>query len=354
VAVQRGLVNAEHAARLTDREALDLIFLPGFTTATLITDISGRGVGMDVVRTNISELSGQVLLESQLGEGTTITLLLPMTLVTTRVVLVQVGTQMFGLPAAGCQGIVWVYQSDIYPIEGQSTMYYDGRTVPVVTLADLLVIEARPLFALDERMPAVLLGDGQRLVAMLVERIIDEREAVIKPVGPLIERQRVYSGAIQLGDGRVVLLLNPMVLLQAASGIWGTPAEAPTEIENQYHLLIADDSFTTRELVRSILQSAGYQVTAAVDGRDALDKLRTHPYDLVVSDVEMPRLDGFQLTASIRQELGLKELPVIIVTSLASDEHKRRGMEVGAQAYIVKSQFNQDNLLRTIEQLLGR
>jgi two-component system chemotaxis sensor kinase CheA len=318
-----------------------------------LTDLSGRGVGMDVVRTNIGELSGQVVLESQPGQGTTVAMLLPLTLVTTRIVLVRIGNQTFALPASGCRGIAWVREHEPQTIEGRAMITHEGHTVPLLRLADLIDVEAEPAFRNNARMPALLVGSERRILSLLVDQVLDERESVVKPLGPLFESQRRYSGAIQLGDGHLVLLLNPMVLAQEARGIALTRTDgAATRARAASRLLIADDSFTTRELVRSILSSAGYDVTAAVDGMDALDKLRAQPYDLVVSDVEMPRMNGFELTASIRQELGLHDLPVIIVTSLSSDEHKRRGMEAGAQAYIVKSQFNQDNLLEAIQQLL--
>ncbi len=353
-AIRKGLLSAERAALLSDQEAIELVFAPGLTTAQILTDISGRGVGMDVVRTNITELSGQVLLESQLGRGTRISLLLPLTLVTTRVVLVQVGEFRFALPASGCHAITWVYQAQLEPIEGRATYRYDGQLLPVLHLADLLGVAAAPPFLHDERMPALVLGTGQRLLGLLVDQVQDEREAVVKPLSDLMEVQRRYIGVIQFGDGQVVLLLNPMTLLSLARGTTLKLPSANAKHTARPRLLIADDSFTTRELIRTILTSVGYDVTAAVDGRDALDKLRAGVYDLVVSDVEMPRMNGFELTAKIRQELGLAELPVIIVTSLASEEHKRQGMEVGAQAYIVKGEFDQNNLLRAIEQLLGR
>lgn len=354
VAVRKGLISAENAALLSDAEALELIFLPGFTTTPIITDISGRGVGMDVVRANIGELGGQISIESQPGQGTRITLSLPLTLVTTRVLLVKTGTHMFALPATGCQGAIWVHQQDIRTIEGRATVWYKQQTLPLLKLADLLHIDSPPAFQQRERMPAVLIGSAQRQIGLLVDQLHDEREAVVKPLGALFEQRRRYSGAVQLGDGQLVLLLNPIILSQTARGMALTgPTTTIGHGRRRAHLLIADDSFTTRELIRSILQSAGYTVTTACDGLDALDKLRTQAYDLVISDVEMPRVNGFQLTARIRQELGLLDLPVVIITSLASDEHRRKGLEVGAQAYIVKSQFNQDNLLEVVQQLLG-
>ena len=288
-AVNKGLISAEGVALLSDQEALELIFLPGFTTTQLITDISGRGVGMDVVRSSISDLGGNVLIDSELGQGTRITLLLPLTLVTTRVVLVKSAAQIFALPASGCCGATWVYPDRIHTIEGQATIEHEGRTLPLVQMAGLLGVERTSLFHNGRRAPAVILGSGQRSWGLLVDQLLDEREAVVKPLGPLFETQRHYSGAIQLGDGNLILLLNPMALAQMARGLTlGGPTVASSASSRTYHLLVTDDSFTTRELIRSILQSAGYRVTAATDGLDALEKLRMESFDLVVSDVEMP------------------------------------------------------------------
>lgn len=352
-AVRKGLIGADAAASLSDQEALELIFLPGFTTAKIITDVSGRGVGMDVVRTNLAEIGGEVQIESQPGVGTTVLLSLPLTLVTTRVLLVEAGGQLFGFPASGCQGVVWVRRSQIRTVEGRAVFQHNQTLTPLLRLDELLGIANGHPFASATRAPALLIGGVRRPMALLVDRMVDEREAVIKPLGPLLEKQRRYSGALQLGDGRLALLLNPMTLTQLGRGT-ALIAQAPEQSQRRRaRLLVVDDSFATRELIRSILSAAGYEVATAVDGLDALDRLRAETYDLVVSDVEMPRVDGFALTSRIRSELGKTDLPVIIVTSLASEAHRRRGLEVGAQAYIVKSQFNQNNLLETIRQLIG-
>ena len=353
-AVRKNLFSAEAAALLTDQESLELIFTPGFSTAPMITDISGRGVGMDVVRTNIVELGGQVHVDSRIGVGTSIMLALPLTLITTRVLLVALGEYTFALPASSCQASIWAYAEHVQTIEGRAMLPYEGRLASLLRLADLLDVDGAQPFPSRRRTPAIVIGAAQRPLALLIDQLIDEREVVVKPLGPLMEKQRRFSGAIQMGDGRLVLLLNPLVLAQAARGMaLLTTIVKHDDARRNSRLLVADDSFTTRELIRTILQSAGYDVTTAVDGLDALDKLRASPYDLVVSDVEMPRVDGFQLTSRIRTDLGLTELPVIIVTSLASEAHRRRGLEAGAQAYIVKSQFNQSNLLEIVQQLLG-
>ncbi len=350
-ALQMGLISADVATHMSDLEALDLTFLPGLSTAATVSSISGRGVGMDVVRANINELGGQVRIESQLGHGTRVVLSLPLTLVTTRVLLVRVGRTMLALPATGCRGTIWVHQAQLRNLEGRPTIDIEDRTISVQPLADALGLSVDPNLTYAARRPAVLVGNLQRMLAFTVDALLDEREVVVKPLGPLFAAWRVYSGAVQLGDGSLVLLLNPTTLTQEG------PRRAPTIMsitpQQQRRLLVVDDSFTTRELIRSILASAGYDVQAAVDGADALDKLRARPYDLVVSDVEMPRIDGLTLTTQIRSDPQLDSLPVVLITSLASDEHRRRGLEAGAQAYIVKSQFNQDGLLEVIQQLLG-
>ena len=353
-AVRKNLFSADAAALLTDQEALELIFTPGFSTAQMITDISGRGVGMDVVRTNIVELGGQVHVDSRMGIGTSIMLALPLTLITTRVLLVALGEYTFALPASSCQASIWAYAEHVKTIEGRAMLPYEGKLASLLRLADLLDVDGAQPFPSRRRTPAIVIGAAQRPLALLIDQLIDEREVVVKPLGPLLEKQRRFSGAIQMGDGRLVLLLNPLALAQAARGMaLMTNVVKHDDARRHSRLLVADDSFTTRELIRTILQSAGYDVTTAVDGLDALDKLRATTYDLVVSDVEMPRVDGFQLTSRIRTDLGLTDLPVIIVTSLASETHRRRGLEAGAQAYIVKSQFNQSNLLEIVQQLLG-
>lgn len=352
-AIHKGIINSTTAGILSDSEALELIFAPGFSTAAMITDVSGRGVGMDVVRTQTVELGGNVSLESQLGKGTTITLTIPLTLVTTRVLLIEANRQLFGVPVSGCKGLTWISEADVRTIEGRLILPRAEGIAPLLHINELLGLgSAQPLG--KERVPALLIGTSSRTIAVLIDRLLDEREVVIKALGPLMEKQRRYTGAFQLGDGRLVLLLNPVTLVLRSQGLAMISAPTSTTTERKTRLLVVDDSFATRELIRSILSAAGYDVTTAYDGLDALDKLRDESYDLVVSDVEMPRVDGFQLTSRIRNELKLQDLPVIIITSLASEAHRRQGLEAGAQAYIVKSQFNQSNLIDTIRQLIGR
>jgi two-component system chemotaxis sensor kinase CheA len=351
-AVRRGLIEADAANRLRDDEALDLIWQPGFTTSAMITDISGRGVGMDVVRTAVIEIGGRVEINSVVGLGTTFTLTLPITLLTTRVLLFEASGGMYALPSTACLGGRRVPGSAIQTIEGRPTMRLNDRVVPVVALAPMLD-QRGPLPLPSNISTLVILGPANRPLALLVDRLLDEREAVVKSLGAVLAGQRLCTGAVALPDGRLVLLLNPAALIDRAREI-GRPVAPIAPSVAPARLLVAEDSFTTRELLRSILQSAGYRVETANHGRDALDKLQSNPYDLVVSDVEMPHLNGFELTRHIRADQRLQNLPIIIITSLARETDRREGLLAGAQAYIVKSQFDQSNLLETIHQLLGR
>lgn len=349
-AVRKGLLDEQSAALLNDVETLDLIFMPGFSMSPIITDVSGRGVGMDVVRSRMVELGGQVIVESTPGIGTTIALVLPVSLMTSQVLLVESGNQLWALPSRSCQSLLRLDREEIHRVEGQPLLKIDGKMVPLVSLADLLDLpQDTGALARDH---AILLG-ASRPIAMLVDRMVDEREVVVKPLGPLFPDHPLVSGIAPLPNGSLAVVLSVQGLLSRTRRARANRMTAKP-VARSHRLLITDDSFTTRELLRSILQSAGYSVTTAVDGQDALDKLRAdNQFDLVVSDVEMPRLDGFGLTSSIRSDPELTHIPVIIVTSLHSDEHKRQGIVAGAQAYIVKSQFDQSNLLTAVRDLLG-
>jgi two-component system, chemotaxis family, sensor kinase CheA len=349
-ALRKGLIDEQSAALLSDVEALDLIFMPGFSMSPIITDVSGRGVGMDVVRSRMVELGGQVIVESEVGSGTTISLILPVSLMTSQVLLVEAGQQLWALPSRSCQSLLRLDRQELHRVEGQPLLKIDGKMVPLVALADLLDLpQDTGTLARDH---AILLG-ASRPIAMLVDRLVDEREVVVKPLGPLFPDHPLVSGIAPLPNGSLAVVLSAQGLISRTRRARAARMTSKPSTRSQ-RLLITDDSFTTRELLRSILQSAGYNVTTAVDGQDALDKLRAdRQFDLVVSDVEMPRLDGFGLTSSIRADPDLTHIPVIIVTSLHSDEHKRQGIVAGAQAYIVKSQFDQSNLLSAVRDLLG-
>ncbi|MFZ2208382.1 MAG: response regulator [Porticoccaceae bacterium] len=348
-----GVVSAEAAERLGAREALALAFHSGVTTSPIITDVSGRGLGLAIVREKVERLGGTVTVASQPAAGTAFRIVLPLTLANFRGVLVQAGGQLFVVPAASVERVVRVAERGIRTVENRETIPLDGQAVALVWLGDVLELPRKE--AVGDA-PAIVLGSDLARIAFRVDEILGEQEVLVKTLGPQLPRVRNVAGASVLGTGRVVPVLNVADLLKSAVKRAAAPfapvtAGKPAATEKQ-SLLVVEDSITSRALLKNILESAGYQVTTAVDGIDAYTALRTGAFDLVVSDVEMPRMDGFDLTARMRADTQLAELPMVLVTALESREHRERGIDVGANAYVVKSSFDQSNLLEIIRRLL--
>lgn len=330
------------------------LFLPGFSTARLITEVSGRGIGLDVVKTRVEALHGTVQVTSTPGQGTEFRFTVPLTLSTVRALLVSVGDHTYALPTSAVQALLRVDPDKLHSVQGRDVLTWQDTAVPVVALADALGLGARPVVLPGERLPVVVLG-AERPVAFAVDELLMEQEIVIKALGPRLRRVRHVSGVTTLPSGRLALLLHAAGLLRTVQGLPASAAfaaQAAGTDAPRHRLLVVDDSVTTRSLVRHILQSAGYEVIAAADGVDAWQLLSEKGADLVVTDLEMPRMDGFALTEMIRKSLRFRELPVVLVTALETDVDKARGLALGANAYLLKSSFDQSNLLQTIAQLL--
>lgn len=365
-ALKNALMSANELQALSDDETLRLIFVPGLSTRATITDISGRGVGMDVVRKNVDALQGQVEVESTLGEGTTITLTLPLTLATTQELLVQVGDQIYGIPISAVERIQRVGLNEIGNVCGKPAIVVGDEPVSLARLSQVLELpNAEPPAGVKEKIPVVVLGTSKRRIGFIVDAVIGQQETVVKGLGKQLARVRNVTGATILGSGRVILMLNPADLLKAARGIdlasrntpvpsrgKGTRNDSPAKAKPA-KILVVDDSLSTRSLEKNILETAGYSVVVAADGLEALNILRSNGgCDLVISDILMPNLDGLALTSTIRQDVNLKKIPVVLVTLLESRADKERGIEVGADAYLVKSDFDQTALLETVAQLV--
>lgn len=340
----------------TEAQAARLIFLPGFSTSKSVTDLSGRGVGLDVVKSAVEELRGTVDVSSTTGHGSRFVLTLPLTLTTLRALLVQAGGQTLALPGTHVLKAELVGPDTILSAQGQTLAILGGPPIPVAVLAEALGLpRPRPQKPPDTR-PLVIVSTGVQQMGFIVDDLFSEQEIVVKSLGPRLKHIRNLSGACILANGRVALILNAMDLLRSTLGRPADPALASvfpeTPPERRKHLLLAEDSITTRSLEKSILEAAGYQVTLAADGAEAWQFLREKQVDLVISDIEMPRMDGFELTEAIRKWKSPEELPVILVTSRASEKDRAKGIAVGADAYIVKSAFDQTDLLATIAQLL--
>jgi two-component system chemotaxis sensor kinase CheA len=337
-----------------DREVARLAFLPGISTAAMVTDVSGRGVGLDVVQDRIESLHGSVDVSFQAGAGTSFALTVPLTLTTIRCVLVTAGGPTYAVATTSVAQFLRFRRGDVRSVAGREVLLLGESPIPVASLAETLG-RPRPAAVPDDKTSAVILAAGEQKVAFVVDQFLTEQEVLVKSLGARLRRMRHVTGATLLPTGQVALVLNAASVIRTALGQTtrrlAADADQPARQE-RWRLLVVEDSLTTRTLMKSILEAAGYEISVAVDGQQAWRLLAEQPVDLVVTDVEMPRMDGFQLTAAIRGSKPLADLPVVLVTSRGSDADKRRGIEVGANAYLVKSGFDQENLLRTIKQLL--
>ncbi len=341
-----------------DRDVARTLFESGFSTRRVATNISGRGVGLDIVRTAVERLGGTVNVQWVAGTGTTFTIDVPVSVATLRALLVLAGSQMLAIPTTFVERVMRVARDQVRSVEGRSVLALGSEALPLTSLARVL---GPPLVdpPVDTELNVLILAvDGRRL-AIAIDEMCEEREVVVRPLENAgDEASMQYSGAALLDGTRIALVVNASALVSLASrsdGRNGSMAFAGDAIAppRVWHILVVDDSMTTRTLEESVLAAAGYQVTTAVDGVDALRLVQEGGIDLVVSDVEMPRLDGLGLTQEIRATAAYGKLPVILVTSLDKPEERARGLEAGADAYIPKSSFDQDTLLGIVRQLLG-
>ncbi len=355
IALRKNLYTPAELQGMSREDVLDIIFHPGFSTKEIITDISGRGYGLDVVRTNLQKIKGSVRIETAEGKGSKFILRFPLTLSTEHGLLVRACGQIFTIQTASIERALEISRDDVVEVEASHTILFHGQPIPFRYLAETLemdIIEPGP----KAKWPVVIVSKGRRVVAFLVEEILGDREIVIKQLQPPLYSVRNVAGATMTGSGTIVLALNAGDLVDAAllpgkrTRLLAKDTAVAEKIPPQ--ILVVDDSITSRTLIRSVLENNGYVVTTAVNGKDALQILRTKSFGLVVTDVQMPVMDGFELTKHIKEQEKIKETPVIIVSSLASEAYKKRGAEVGADAYIVKGQFESKTLLSVVKQLV--
>ncbi len=341
------------ASGFSDHELMRLIFGHGFSTAKAVTEISGRGVGLDVVKTEIEAINGRIDLVSEPGRGARFVLELPPTLSRSRVLFVNAGGERLALPCTSIERLLRVEAKELKILEGKPAVVVQGTPLPVVLLTRILGLGS-PSLDPETRLPLVVLSVRGRRVAVGVDELIAQEDVLLKPLGRRLRRIRGISAAIILPEGRLSLVLNPQELLATALELPDSTGflQAAQQAATRRRVLLADDSLTTRTLERNILESAGYEVMTASDGRAALEMLEKHGADLVLSDVEMPEMDGLGLVAAIRASARFRALPVILLTALDAPDHRQRGLDAGADAYLVKGAFDQSRLLETIRQLL--
>jgi two-component system chemotaxis sensor kinase CheA len=356
-AVRLGIISQEDADKLDEQKALSLIFQSGVTASLIITDISGRGLGLAIVREKVEKLGGSISCETKTGAGTTFRIVLPLTLATYRGILVRLNEHLFVLPTVNMDSVKRIKRDEIKTIENRETISLDGSAVSLVPLSAVLELpQKEKKDESREFIQAVVLSAADKCIAFSVDEVLNEQEVLVKSLGKQLSRVRNIAGATILGTGKVVPILNIPDLMKSAVKVSAAPAvatvAAPEEIRERKSVLVVEDSITARTLLKNILETSGFDVKTAVDGIDAFTVLKTGDFDLVVSDVDMPRMNGFDLTAKIRSDKKLADMPVMLVTALESREDRERGIDVGANAYIVKSSFVQSNLLETIRRLI--
>lgn len=359
----RGLDTAAIARRIRaqgeepPRDARSLarrLLAGGVTTRAEATAISGRGVGLDLVRAAMERIGGSVDVTWRAGSFTRFLIDSPPSPATLRAVIVAASDQLYALPIGHVERVVRVTSSEVHEVEGRPALALGGAPIPIATLAGVLGPPLRERTELQGA-PALLLRSGGDELALIVDAVSDEREVVVRPLEQRAHVPHVSGGAL-LPGGRVALVLIARSLIEAGLGHEAAlPHFARTDDAGPRtaHVLVVDDSITTRTLEQSVIEAAGYQVSVAVDGQDAWEKLQQEPVDLVVSDVEMPRMTGFDLCRRMRASKRFAEVPVVLVTGMETAEDRALGLEVGADAYILKSSFDQAGLLETIRQLIG-
>jgi len=353
-AIERGLMKAD--TDLTDNEVLQFILETGFSTAEKVTQVAGRGVGMDVVNCEVKQLGGSLHIDSEPLRGTTFTIRLPFTLALNQALLIEVGEDPYAIPLSSIEGIVRMRREDLktYYADPDARFAYGGFEYEVGHLGSMLGTGSPHLDSGPSRVPVLLSRVGDHGMAFQVENLMGSREIVVKSVGPQISTVRGVSGATILGDGRVVMILDIAAMLR--SGV----AEVPGQVENMVHeqaategitVMVVDDSITVRKVTTRLLERNDMNVITAKDGVDAVAKLQEHVPDIMLLDIEMPRMDGFELATHVRNEARLRDIPIIMITSRTGDKHRQRAMQIGVNRYLGKP-FQETELLENIKGLL--
>lgn len=351
-ACKKKIISENELAGMSRDEVINLIFRPGFSTKEIVSHISGRGVGLDVVLSNLRQLKGRIHVETTKGKGTTFILTLPLTLAADHGLLVRVAGAVYVVQSTSVERVMEVSPDKIVEVEANYVLLINNRAVPLREMASVLGLSSQNL-SLRKSYSVIVVSRGWDLVAFIVDEIVGEREILIKPLKyPLVAVKNVIGGTLT-GSGEVMIVLDSAELMDSAMQSPAVNLLSKSEKTKPLsRVLIVDDSITTRTLEKVILENAGYQVTVVVDGKQAWDMLQKQKFDLVITDIEMPVMDGFELTERIKASEILKQLPVIIVSSLASEENQQRGRDVGADAYIVKEQFETKALLDVVSQFL--
>jgi two-component system sensor histidine kinase and response regulator WspE len=355
--VERRLTTAEVAGALGEAELLEFLFLPGFSTAGAVTETSGRGVGLDVVQDAVRKAGGSVRISTRTGRGTRFDLLLPVTLSVLRAVLVDVAGEPYAFPLHRIDRLVRVPRGEVRSVENRQFVTLDAQNVGLVLAAQLLEFPADP--PADDELPVVQLSDPSGHYGLIVEAFRGEQDLVVRPLDPRLGKVPNVSAAAILDDGTPVLIADVEDLIRSmdryiqGGSLRRCDREAPEAVRPPRRVLVVDDSITVRELERQLLRAHGYDVAVAVDGQEGWNVVRGGGFDLVVTDVDMPRMNGVDLVRAMRNDPALRDLPVVIVSYKEREEDRLRGLEAGASYYLTKSSFHDNTFLQAVTDLIG-
>ncbi len=356
--VRRCLASEDTAARLSQAELLEFLLLPGFSMRETVSEVSGRGVGLDAVQEMVRRVRGSLRLAQQPGGGLQFHLELPLTLSVVRALLVEVAGEAYAFPLGHVLRAATVARQDVAQTESHQHFHHAGRAVGLVSAAQVL---QRPERALDgEHIPVVIIGEQDRVYGIAVDRMLGERLLVVQPLAPALGKIKDIAAGALTDDGTPVLIFDVDDLLRSVEKLVSDgriehvrQAGTATAQARRKRVLVVDDSLTVRELERKLLASRGYDVAVAVDGMDAWNVLRTEPFDLVITDIDMPRMDGIALVTLIRKEPRLQQLPVMVVSYKDREQDRQRGLEAGADYYLAKGSFHDAALLDAVHDLIG-
>ena len=356
--VHRKLATEELANRMNEAELLEFLFLPGFSMKENVTEISGRGVGLDIVQNLAKSVRGAVRVSSEPGKGMRFQLQLPLTLSVLRTLLVEIGGEPYALPLGQIVSTIRLSHEKIEALEGRHHFHYRDQAVGLLPAHQ--VLDCRELTPPGNDLPVVVLGDRNTRYGLVVDRFLGERELVVQPLDPRLGKVKDISAAALMEDGSPVLIVDvdDMVrsidkLVTGGARMNVSPAALRAPEKKQKRVLAVDDSLTVRELERKLLSAHGYHTDVAVDGMDGWNAVRHGEYDLVITDVDMPRLDGIEFAKLIKQDPQLKSLPVMIVSYKDREEDRMRGLEAGADYYLTKGSFHDETLLKAVADLIG-
>jgi two-component system, chemotaxis family, sensor kinase CheA len=351
-AIRRQVRTEVELAAMSESEIQSLIFASGFSTRTEITELSGRGVGLDVVRANVERLKGAIQVTSVPGNGCKFQVRLNTSLATTKVLIVEIERTLYALPLEFIQTMITLSPQDIYELEGKPTITFEEQPLSIKRLSSLLQLPTPQDKRPKNYLSCIVLQVGSDLFGVIVDDLVDQQDIVLKPQSKLLKRIPNITGATILGSGEVCMILNPVDLLHSLrKGSWNAvPSVASSVTKNR--LLLVEDSIIILTQMHRLLKGAGYEITVAENGLLGLQQVQAQEFDIVLSDVEMPQMTGLEMTAKIRQNSKYDRLPIVLITTLASREDKRRGMAAGANAYLTKGDFNQQVLLKTLAQLI--